>query len=307
MDSKIRVAIVDPNSACYGVEKISQALDKDRYEVRTFGLVNGAKEIHEEAENVDAAIILPVFSDDGSCLAIKGLLDLLDIPYLGAEVLGEAIADNRQIAKILFENIGLPVPAWHLIKHDEVADLNGLINLLSFPMIVRPVSRSHSFPGTSVVASEQELIEGIDRAFQCDDEVIVEQYIAGKEIHVCVLGDNELVALAPIEIVTDDRYKKRLSLYAQDCIQEICPAEFDPGITDKVKQFGVAAHRALKLKGYSCTELIVSDENIFVIETDSVPNITPGGLFPMAAKAHGISYPVLIDQLLEQVLEGRGQ
>jgi D-alanine-D-alanine ligase len=153
----------------------------------------------------------------------------------------------------------------------------------------------------SIARHAEELQPALERALEYDTRILVEAYIDGVEITGAVLGNDAPQALPLIEIIPD---KEHLffdyeAKYTAGVTQEICPARIDAALTEKAQEFAVRAHQALYCTGYSRTDMMVRGNEIFVLETNTIPGMTPTSLFPQAAQAAGISFSRLLDRLIE--------
>ena len=159
----------------------------------------------------------------------------------------------------------------------------------------------------TIVREKEALSEALGLAFKHDDEVMVEEYIEGREVTVGVIGNEELVALPLVEIIPDSRFDffDYEAKYVAGASEEICPAMVSDDIRDKAQAYAVTAHRTLQLRGYSRTDMIVNEDGIFVLETNTIPGMTPTSLFPQAAAEAGLPFSQLLDKLVELAMEGR--
>lgn len=309
--AKIRVALLaggksgEREVSLAGAREVAKALDPQKYEVRRYDPATDLPKLAAEADQVDAAFVLlhGPFGEDGT---VQGFLDLLGIPYQGSGVLGSAVAMDKNIAKILYRDAGLPVAAWEMAKPADVADPARLLAKLTLPVVVKPVRQGSSL-GMSIVEQPADLGPALDKAFAYDPEVMVEQYIAGREITGGVIGNDTLTALPIVEIIPGEshRFFDYEAKYQPGASREICPAELDEELTAKAKQYACRAHQALNLRGYSRTDMIVAGRDIYVLETNTIPGMTPTSLLPQAAKAHGLSFGQLLDRLLELAMANR--
>jgi D-alanine-D-alanine ligase len=159
--------------------------------------------------------------------------------------------------------------------------------------------------GMSICHSREQLAEGIEKAFLYDREVMVERYIQGKEITCAVIGNNVLEALPLIEIVPNPEYAffDYTAKYTPGATREICPAPISPSETRKLQACAIEAHRALRCRVWSRTDMILRDGEAYVLETNTIPGMTATSLVPLAAKTAGISLTQLLDRLIELSLE----
>ncbi len=309
---KIRLALIaggksdEREVSLKGASGVAAALDAEKYQVRRYDPATDLARLAEDADQLDAAFILlhGLFGEDGT---IQGFLDLLNIPYQGAGVLGSATAMDKNLAKILYRAAGLPVAPWLMAAKADLDDPGRLLCEVRLPLVVKPVRQGSSI-GMSIVRSEEELAPALQLAFAHDDQVMVEAYIQGRELTVAVLGNEDLQALPLIEIIPDSRYAffNYEAKYQPGATREVCPAEVEEAIRVQAQEYALRAHRCLGLRGYSRTDMMLtSDHKLYLLETNTIPGMTPTSLFPQAAAAAGYPFPALLDKLIELALEGR--
>ncbi len=211
---------------------------------------------------------------------------------------------NKKVAKEMYKVVGLDVPKDILVRKGDPLDPERIIAELGERVMVKPAVEGSSY-GISLCQGEQEIRAGIERALELDDEVLVEEYLAGSEVTCCVLGRRELEVLPLIEIRPGPSYPffTYEAKYEPGASEEICPAPLDQDTWERVVDMGKAAHRALRCRVWSRTDMIISDNRIAVLETNTIPGMTPNSLFPKAAKAAGISLSELVDKLVQLALE----
>ncbi|WP_457574184.1 D-alanine--D-alanine ligase family protein [Desulfolithobacter sp.] len=286
-----------------GAAEVEKALDPEKYKVARFDPATDLARLAAEAAEIDVAFILlhGLHGEDGT---IQGFLDLLGIPYQGTGVLGSALAMDKNLAKVLYRLHGLPVPRWEMANPADINGSQRLLGALGLPLVVKPVRQGSSL-GMSVVHRAEDLGPALELAFSHDTEVMVEEFVSGTEITVGVLGNDELEALPLVEIIPDSRFEffDYEAKYQPGATTEVCPARVSDKIRVQAQKYGIQAHRALKLRGYSRTDMIVAGEEIFLLETNTIPGMTPTSLFPQAAAEHGLSFSALLDRLIELALE----
>ena len=288
-------------------DQVYQALDKSKYDVRRYDPKSDLPRLVAEAAQIDAALIIlhGPYGEDGT---VQGLLELLDIPYQGAGVLGSALAMNKLAAKLLYEKFEIPVPPYAIVQRKAETASDDLIGRLGLPLVIKPAAGGSSI-GMTIVRSEKELKPALAKAFEHDATVLVEAYIQGVEVTGAVLGNDELQALPLIEIIPDEKHDffDYEAKYTAGVTQEICPARIDDTLTAKAQKYARLAHRALFCKGYSRTDMILRGQDFFVLETNTIPGMTPTSLFPQAAQAAGTSFTQLLDRLIELGLQTHHQ
>ncbi|MBF0227247.1 MAG: D-alanine--D-alanine ligase [Desulfobacterales bacterium] len=280
--------------------QVYEALDKNKYDIFKYDPKTDINKLVEEAKTIDVALILlhGTYGEDGT---IQGLLDLLGVPYQGAGVLGSSISMNKLVAKRLYEQAGLKIPAYRLCRPNQEINYDEIIEYLGFPIVVKPVEGGSSI-GMSIVKSKDLLKIAIEQAFNYDDFVLLEEYIKGIEITGSVLGNNENVQALPIIEIVPDKFHDFFDYeakYTPGATQEICPARISQSHTKKAQEYAVLAHKTLFCKVYSRTDMILKDDEIYILETNTIPGMTPNSLFPIAAKTAGMSFSELLDKLIE--------
>ncbi len=308
--SRIRLALIaggtsgEREVSLRGAAGVEQALNKDTYEVLRYDSATDLARLAADADKLDAAFILlhGLHGEDGT---VQGMLELLGIPYQGAGVLGSALAMDKHLAKTMYRLHGLPVAAWEMATKAHIAEPAPLLNKLTLPLVVKPVRQGSSL-GMSIVRQAEQLSTALAKAFVHDSQVMVEEFIKGREITVGVLGNAELIALPLVEVIPDSRYDffDYEAKYTPGATREVCPAEVDDTIRDTAQDYGIRAHKALQLRGCSRTDMIVrEDGEIFLLETNTIPGMTPTSLLPQAAAQAGLDFPTLLDRLIELAME----
>ncbi len=289
-----------------GAKEITKALGTERYRVLCYDPGKDLERLVRDASVIDTAFINlhGIYGEDGT---IQGFLDLLGIPYQCSGVLGSALAMNKLVSKRIYEQAGLAVPPYRslLREHlDNEKELMAQADALGFPVVVKP-ARGGSSIGMSIVDDPGQLRAAVKEAFLHDTNVFLEAYIQGRELTGGVIGNFELEALPVVEILPGDghRFFDYKAKYTPGATSEICPARIDDSLAAKVREYACRAHRALFCSGYSRTDMIARGDKLFVLETNTVPGMTPTSLFPLAAKAAGMTFEMLLDRLISQSLE----
>ena len=286
-------------------DQVYEALDHNKYNVLRYDPRTDIQQLVTDAPKIDAALIIlhGPFGEDGT---IQGLLDLLDIPYQGSGVLGSALGMNKLASKHLYEKAGLLVPPYMVLGQNDGFDEDACTRSLGLPLVVKPVG-SGSSVGISIVKSKDLLKNAVKEAFTQDDKVLIEAYIDGIELTGGVIGNDQLEAFPLIEIVPDKSYEffDYAAKYTAGATKEICPARINDEMAEKAQEIAKTAHQALFCKGYSRTDMILKNQDIFVLETNTIPGMTATSLLPQAAGKAGISFSRLLDRLIELSMEDR--
>jgi D-alanine-D-alanine ligase len=285
--------------------QVYEALDHNKYDVIRYDPKTDLPQLVADASKIDAALIIlhGPFGEDGT---VQGLLDLLGIPYQGSGVLGSALAMNKLASKYLYEKSGLLVPPYVVIGQNDTLDADACARRLGLPLVVKPVG-SGSSVGISIIRSEDSLKEALDKAFEQDATALIEAHIDGIELTGGVIGNHPVEALPIIEIVPSESFDffDYEAKYTAGATNEICPARISDEMTRKAQKIAKTAHEALFCKGYSRTDMILKDQDIYVLETNTIPGMTATSLLPQAAGAAGIPFSRLLDRLIELSMEGQ--
>jgi len=285
--------------------QVYEVLDRDKYEVIRYDPKTDLPQLVADAAGIDVALIIlhGPYGEDGT---VQGLLDLLGIPYQGSGVLGSAISMNKLVSKQLYKTAGIPVAPDMTFKSIDMIETRAVVDQLGMPLVIKPVTSGSSI-GLSIVKSEDALNDALEKAFAEDHEVMIESYIKGVELTGGVIGNEELQALPIIEIIPGKEFDffDYTAKYTPGATEEICPARIDEATTQKAQSYAKMAHRALCCKGYSRTDMILADGQLYVLETNTIPGMTPTSLLPQAAKAAGIDFSQLLDKLIELGLEDK--
>ena len=287
-----------------GAVGFEEAIDRDKYELSRYDTKTDLAALAQDAASIDVAFILlhGNYGEDGT---VQGYLDLLGIPYQGTGVLGSALAMDKNMAKILYRLNGLPVAAWEMAEMMDRTNPERLLETLQLPLVIKTIREGSSL-GMSVARNLEELKDGICLAYDYDSQVMVEQFVEGREITVGVLGNDELTPLPLVEIIPGDEYSffDYTAKYKAGATREICPARVDDSVAIKAQELALTAHEVLQLRGYSRTDMILtSDGALYILETNTIPGMTPTSLLPQAAQEYGLSFTKLIDRLLQLALE----
>ncbi|MGQ9812289.1 MAG: D-alanine--D-alanine ligase family protein [Dissulfurimicrobium sp.] len=286
-----------------GAEEIKKALNPLRYEVLVYDTAVDLVRFVQDAPGLDVVFILlhGRFGEDGT---VQGLLELLGLAYQGSGVLGSALAIDKHLSKVIYRQAGIQTPDWMPLEKTRRLSGAEIIKGLGLPLMIKPTVQGSSV-GISKVTNPEDLEPALDEAFKWDKKVIAEAFIQGREITGAVLGLDEPQALPIVEICPGEGHSffDYHAKYQKGASREICPADLPDDVTEEAQRLAVMAHKALNLSGYSRTDMIVTeDRGIFVLETNTIPGMTPTSLFPQAARAAGISFSELLDKLIEMAV-----
>jgi D-alanine-D-alanine ligase len=264
-----------------------------------------ATRITGEGEPIDV-VLLAVFGAWGEDGRIQGLLDTLGVPYTGSGVLASSLAMDKVVAKQLLAAAGIDVPRGIALRGISKVDLDNA-RAIGLPAFVKPVA-SGSSVGASIVERADQLEPAIRTAFRYeppgpDARVLVEERVKGRELTVAVIGGDELQALPVIEIKTKRRFFDYSAKYDAGESEEICPADIPDDVAKRAQEIALQAHRALRCRHMSRTDLIWSRERMVVLELNTIPGMTANSLLPKAARAAGIEFGALLERFITWALE----
>jgi D-alanine-D-alanine ligase len=236
---------------------------------------------------------------------IQGMLDLLGVPYVGSGVLASALAMDKSRAKAFLGAHGVPVASEVLVRAGERPASHELAmrveRAFGFPVIVKPNSGGSTI-GCTVVRSEGDLENAVSAAL-CEDSVaVIEPLLSGVEITAGVLGNQHPSALPLIEIEAVSGFYDYEAKYAAGGSRHILPARISPQATSTAQELAVQCHTLLGCRGMSRTDMFVNGSRVTVLETNTLPGMTPTSLLPEAAAHEGIAFPELLDRLIDMAL-----
>jgi D-alanine-D-alanine ligase len=221
---------------------------------------------------------------------IQGMLELAGIRFTGSGSRAAAMAMHKRTAKEVFVARSLPTPAWLGLKRGQKSPRFRL------PCVLKPVSEGSAL-GVSIVKKPSHLATAMREAFAYGSEILMERYIEGRELTVAVLGEK---ALPVVEIIPNkgDFYDYK-SKYDKGGSTHLCPAPLSPALRKKAQALALAAHQALGCGGFSRTDIMMDRKNkLWILETNTLPGLTPMSLLPDAARAAGMTYTGLLSEMI---------
>lgn len=238
---------------------------------------------------------LALHGGEGENGQLQASLDLLGIKYTGTGYLGSALAMNKGLTKSVFVQNKINTPAGEIFKSLEDAKSWSI-----FPCVVKPCSGGSSV-GIAKAENEEEYILAVKDAFRYENEIVVEQFVKGREFSVGILGGK---ALPPIEIIPKSGFYDYAAKYQAGATDEICPADIDEQTDKKLRESAVAAYNSLHLDSYARVDFLV-DENgePFCLEANTLPGMTPTSLLPQEAAVEGMNYADLCEKIIEISLD----
>lgn len=258
----------------------------------------------QEADSVVFPILHGPNGEDGT---IQGLLDILNVPYVGAGVLASACGMDKIMTKYILQQMGIPqVPYVSVMKIDWKNDVEKVYaqceGSLVYPMFVKPANMGSSV-GVSRAENQEELAAGITDAFRFDHRVVVEQGIEAREIEIAVLGNEEVRTTVAGEIVKTVDFYDYESKYLDKSVTLQIPAEVPEEIHEQARQYAKQAYLALDGSGLSrCDFFLTSNNELFLNELNTMPGFTPFSMYPLLWQEMGLKYGDLIEELIQLAL-----
>jgi len=269
---------------------------------------------------VDLDIIFPVlhgtFGEDGT---LQGFLEMADLAYVGAGVLGSSLGMDKGVFKDVMRFHDIPILDWIVVTRSQIEkDLDSVVeqtmHVAPFPLFVKPANLGSSV-GVSKCTSASDLMEGLFEASRYDRRVIVEQGINAREIEVSVLGNEKPQASIPGEVIPSREFYSYEAKYVDDRSELLIPAPISPELTQNVQELAVEAYKAIDCAGMARVDFLleksgptgVGPGELYLNELNTIPGFTRISMYPKLWEASGLPYPALVDRLIELALERKGE
>lgn len=245
------------------------------------------------------AVFLGLHGREGEDGRIQAALDLLGVPYTGSGYLGSAMAMDKAVAKRMMDSAGIPTPAWRMLEYTE-ADIERLAAELPMPCVIKNTTGGSSL-GVFLPENRAALRTALSQVGGFGGQVIWEQRIEGRELTVAVLGER---ALPPVETFPAKKDFDYEAKYQAGAAREICPAELTEEETRAAGDLALRVHRCLGLSVYSRTDMMLDREGrLWCLEANSLPGMTPTSFVPREARAVGMEYGELCEEILHLSLD----
>ena len=312
---KLKVAVIyggrtgEHEVSIRSAESIMQAMDRTRYEVEPIFITKDGRWepraiTPEPDRNPGIDVVFPVlhgtFGEDGT---VQGLLELADLPYVGAGVLASSASMDKEVMKRLVHERGLPIADYIVVRrgHFTPQDICGKF---SFPVFVKPANLGSSV-GISKAKNCEELVAALDLAAQFDRKILVERGIKGREFECSVLGNDDPMAAVPCEILPSREFYDYEDKYLLDKAETVVPADLSPEQTAEVRRLAVECYKAVDCEGMARVDFLMEESSgkFFINEINTIPGFTSISMYPKMWEARGLAYPKLIDRLIELAIE----
>ena len=254
-------------------------------------------------------VIFPILhGTDGEDGSVQGLLQTLNIAYVGSGVLGSAASMDKLLAKRVLQSAGLPVADFEAFHHNErdTIDFNKLVDHLGLPFIIKPANLGSSV-GVSKINRHENFDQALDEAFKYDKSILIEEYIDGREVECAILGNEKPLASVAGEVILSSNYDfySFTAKYADpDSAKITIPADMPDHVQNEIKDLCLKAYSLLNCHDLARVDLFVkADGAIFVNEINTLPGFTNISMYPSLVQYEGISYQELITKLIEMARE----
>jgi D-alanine-D-alanine ligase len=252
-------------------------------------------------------VVLPLLhgtrGEDGT---VQGMLELANVPFVGAGVLGSALCMDKLKAKDVLAAHGLPQVRWTGLRDTELASARAATQAagLTYPMFVKPANLGSSV-GVSRATDDAELASACATAAEYDEWVIIEQGVSAREIEVAVLGNAEPRASVPGEILPTHEFYDYEDKYLDGAAEWSIPADLPDEVTDRIRSLAVEAFTTLRCDGMARVDFFYAPASgqVLINEVNTIPGFTPISMYPKMWEASGLAYPELIDELVRLALE----
>jgi D-alanine-D-alanine ligase len=313
---RIRVAIVyggrsgEHEISLRSAKSIMEAMDLEKYRVIQYKISKDGKWSPkpispEPGGNPEIDVVFPVlhgtFGEDGT---VQGLLELADLPYVGAGVLASSVSMDKEVMKRLAVERKLPVVEYRVLTGQDIANAAELCAELPFPLFVKPANLGSSV-GISKANDRAGLEKAVETAASFDRKIIVERGITGREFECSVLGNENPEAAFPCEILPSQDFYDYEDKYLLDKAKTVLPADLTPERTAEMRRLAVECYRAVECEGMARVDFLMEGKSgkIFINEINTIPGFTSISMYPKMWEYAGLPMPKLIDRLIELAME----
>jgi len=255
-------------------------------------------------------VVFPVlhgtYGEDGT---VQGLLELADLPYVGSGVLGSAIGMDKEVAKRLLRQAGLPTPEFMLLRRadwrtDRAQVLSAVQDRFNFPIFSKPAN-SGSSVGILKVHDASELAASLEEAFRYDRKVLVEESISGRELECSVLGNDQPRASVVGEVIPGSEYYDYAEKYLKDTTKLVIPADLPDPVSRQIRRLAVQAFQVLEGQGFARVDFFLEHGSgrALINEINTIPGFTSISMYPKLWEASGLGYSELVDELIRLARE----
>ena len=312
---KLRVAVLyggrsgEHEVSLRSAKSIIDAMDPEKYKALHYLIGKDGKWhprpiVPEPNGNPGIDVVFPAlhgtFGEDGT---VQGLLELADLPYVGAGVLASSVSMDKQVMKRLLEERDLPIVEYDILSSDGIAG-DGICSRFEFPIFVKPANLGSSV-GISKAHNCAELKTALETAAAYDRKVIVERGIQGREFECSVLGNDDPIAAVPCEIFPSREFYDYEDKYLLDKATTALPANLTPEQTEEMRRLAVECYKAVQCEGMARVDFLLEtlSGKLYINEINTIPGFTSISMYPKMWEYCGLTMPKLIDRLIELAME----
>ena len=249
----------------------------------------------------DCALIA-IHGTPGEDGKLQAYFDLMQIPYTGCDLLTSSLTFNKFVCNNFLRKTGLKIAKSVLVKKDEAIDENKIITELGLPCFVKPNEGGSSF-GISKVKKTEELIPAIQKAFNENSEVLIEEFIDGREITCGLIKTREQSHIFPLtEIVSKKEFFDYDAKYTPSLVDEITPAAISEELSEKCKQLSSGIYDTLRCKAVVRIDYILNGDDFYFLEINTIPGMSENSIVPKQAANYGLALTDLFDMIIEDSL-----
>lgn len=282
---------------------IMKAVDTKRYVITPIKVPKNGRFDPKMLRGYD--VVFPVmhgtYGEDGS---VQGLLRMLDLPFVGPDILGSAVGMDKDVAKRLLRDAGIPVADFFALGRGDTYSVSQIWKRLGKPVFVKPANQGSSV-GVAKAKNGKELHAAIADAFRYDDKILIEEAVLGREIEVAVLGNETPEASVPGEVVPHHEFYSYEAKYLDEHGAGLSiPATLSKPLAKKAQGLAIRVFKTLALEGMARVDFFMKKNGAFVVnEVNTIPGFTKISMYPKLWEASGLPYPKLIDRLVQLALD----
>jgi D-alanine-D-alanine ligase len=313
---KTRVAVIyggrsgEHEVSLRSAKSIMEAMDPEKYQVMHYlispeGKWSPRPIVPEPNGNQHIDVVFPVlhgtFGEDGT---LQGLLELADLPYVGAGVLASSVSMDKEVMKRLAKERGLPVVDYLVLSSRDLSNIEVICARFEFPVFVKPANLGSSV-GISKARNCEELKTALELAASFDRKVIVERGIIGREFECSVLGNQDPIASVPCEILPSRDFYDYDDKYLLEKAGTVIPANLSPEQTTELRRLAVECYRSVECEGMARVDFLLeaATDRLYINEINTIPGFTSISMYPKMWEYSGLPMPHLIDRLIELAIE----
>jgi D-alanine-D-alanine ligase len=307
---KIKIAVImggkssEHEISILSGKQIVNNLDKNKYEILPVVISkDGIWDLTLDSlikNGVDVIFIAlhGPYGEDGS---IQGMFKVANIPYTGSGVLASALGMDKIKFRMMMKEVKIPIPKYIVVNKNE--KIKSLKSLGEFPYFVKPYDQGSSV-GASIAKNRNELTISLKNAFKYSDIVIIDEFIKGRELTCSILGNSNPIALPVLEIIPKKgEFFDYKSKYVKGGSDEIVPIDISDNLIEKIKSTSIDVYKTMGCRGFARVDLLLKNNNLYVLEINTIPGLTQMSLFPKSARAFGLTYSKLLDKIIKLALE----